>query len=69
MPVPPPAPPPAPPGTGGATDPAASPDPAAVAERALERRSRSTAGTVLTSWRGILDLNALSPRRKSLLGE
>ena len=33
------------------------------------RRSRSTIGTVLTSFKGILGENSAAPQRKSLLGE
>jgi hypothetical protein len=33
------------------------------------RRSRSSLGTVLTSFRGILSENSSAPQRKSLLGE
>jgi hypothetical protein len=33
------------------------------------RRSRSTIGTVLTSFKGILGENNTTPQRKSLLGE
>jgi hypothetical protein len=33
------------------------------------RRSRSTIGTVLTSFKGILNENSSAPLRKSLLGE
>ncbi len=44
-------------------------DPNRAAERSLLRRSTGRAGTVLTSWRGLLAPGALAPRRKSLLGE
>lgn len=53
-------------------DPAApSPDqdPALAAERNLLRRAGGRAGTVLTSWRGLLAPGIFAPRRRSLLGE
>ncbi|PWC56031.1 hypothetical protein [Azospirillum sp. TSO22-1] len=50
----------------------AEPDPAAVekaAEAAIQRRPRSRSGTVATSWRGVLNPDAVVPGRKRLLGE
>ncbi|QJE74554.1 hypothetical protein HHL28_17115 [Aerophototrophica crusticola] len=46
-------------------------DPAqpSAGERSLLRRGLGRAGTVLTSWRGVLAPGSLAPRRKSLLGE
>ncbi|MDQ2105948.1 hypothetical protein, partial [Azospirillum isscasi] len=44
-------------------------DPAKAAEALIQRRSRGRAGTVQTSWRGVLDVSALVPLRKRLLGE
>jgi hypothetical protein len=47
-------------------------DPTVAAEQALARRDRSISGTVLTSWRGVLQPTAsgsASPARKRLLGE
>ncbi len=40
-----------------------------AAEDTVRRRTRGRTGTVRTSWRGVLDPNALLPARKSLLGE
>ncbi|MBI1208469.1 MAG: hypothetical protein GC191_14440 [Azospirillum sp.] len=45
-----------------------------AAAEALARRSRGVSGTVLTSWRGVVEpgafeLNAALPQRKRLLGE
>lgn len=56
---------------GAASDPAAADlqDTAKAAEALLQRRARSQAGTVRTSWRGVLGLNDLPPLRKRLLGE
>ncbi|MFY8095566.1 MAG: hypothetical protein ACOVN0_18965 [Niveispirillum sp.] len=61
------------------TAPAASPAPPAVAgpaapsptaaEQNLLRRATGRAGTVLTGWRGVLAPGALTPARKTLLGE
>lgn len=47
----------------------AAPDPDAEAERSLLRRSAGRAGTVLTSWRGVLTPGAYAPVRRRLLGE
>ncbi|UKJ71853.1 hypothetical protein [Azospirillum brasilense] len=44
-------------------------DPAKAAEALIQRRNRGRAGTVQTSWRGALDVGALVPLRKRLLGE
>ena len=47
-------------------------DPTVAAEQALARRDRSVSGTVLTSWRGVLQPTATgsaAPVRKRLLGE
>lgn len=44
-------------------------DPATAGERSLLRRAAGRAGTVLTSWRGLLAPGAFAPRRKNLLGE
>jgi hypothetical protein len=47
-------------------------DPIVAAEQALAKRDRSVSGTVLTSWRGVLQPTATgsaSPARKRLLGE
>ena len=47
-------------------------DPTVAAEQALARRERSVSGTVLTSWRGVLQPTATgsaAPARKRLLGE
>src|SRR3954469_18952551 len=47
-------------------------DPTVAAEQALARRDRSVSGTVLTSWRGVLQPTATGsavPARKRLLGE
>ncbi|WP_175429659.1 hypothetical protein [Azospirillum argentinense] len=44
-------------------------DPAKAAEALIQRRNRGRAGTVQTSWRGALDVGALVPMRKRLLGE
>ena len=47
-------------------------DPTVAAEQALARRERSVSGTVLTSWRGVLQPAAsgsAAPVRKRLLGE
>lgn len=46
-----------------------APDPDAEAERSLLRRSAGRAGTVLTSWRGVLTPGAYAPVRRRLLGE
>lgn len=67
-----PAPPPAPP-----APPAPAPGAGAVAEdaararrrAAIEARRRGLAGTVATSWRGVLADALPPPSRKSLLGE
>jgi hypothetical protein len=58
----------------GTTTPAVKPetDPTVAAEQALARRDRSVSGTVLTSWRGVLQPTATgsaAPVRKRLLGE
>jgi len=48
------------------------PSPEEISKTRVEnilRRSRSTLGTVLTSFRGILSNNNSLPQRKSLLGE
>ncbi len=48
------------------------PSPEEISKTRVEnilRRSRSTLGTVLTSFRGILSNNNSLPHRKSLLGE
>lgn len=48
------------------------PNPEEISKTRVEnilRRSRSTLGTVLTSFRGILSDNNALPQRKSLLGE
>ncbi|NUB18597.1 hypothetical protein GBZ26_05090, partial [Azospirillum formosense] len=73
---PPPPPGPAAPGSPPASDPAApapateeEKDPAKAAEALVQRRNRGRAGTVQTSWRGALDVGALVPLRKRLLGE
>jgi hypothetical protein len=47
-------------------------DPMVAAEQALAKRDRSISGTVLTSWRGVLQPTAsgsAAPARKRLLGE
>jgi hypothetical protein len=47
-------------------------DPIVAAEQALAKRDRSVSGTVLTSWRGVLQPTATgssAPARKRLLGE
>jgi hypothetical protein len=47
-------------------------DPIVAAEQALAKRDRSVSGTVLTSWRGVLQPTATGsagPARKRLLGE
>lgn len=47
-------------------------DPIVAAEQALAKRDRSISGTVLTSWRGVLQPTATgssAPARKRLLGE
>ncbi len=44
-------------------------DPAKAAEALIQRRNRGRVGTVQTSWRGALDVGALVPLRKRLLGE
>jgi hypothetical protein len=47
-------------------------DPTVAAEQALAKRDRSVSGTVLTSWRGVLQPTAsgsAAPARKRLLGE
>ena len=47
-------------------------DPLVAAEQALAKRDRSVSGTVLTSWRGVLQPTATgssAPARKRLLGE
>jgi hypothetical protein len=47
-------------------------DPIVAAEQALAKRDRSISGTVLTSWRGVLQPTATGsagPARKRLLGE
>ncbi|UEM19971.1 hypothetical protein JL100_023275 [Skermanella mucosa] len=46
-------------------------DALAAAEKALARRDRSLTGTVLTSWRGVLQQagTGAAPARKRLLGE
>ncbi|MFC7334731.1 hypothetical protein [Rhodocista pekingensis] len=53
----------------GTTSTGAAPDPDAEAERSLLRRSAGRAGTVLTSWRGVLTPGAYAPVRRRLLGE
>ena len=48
------------------------PSPEEISKSRVEnilRRSRSTLGTVFTSFRGILSSNNSTPQRKSLLGE
>ena len=54
-------------------DPETLPDPAEEAlearRAAQERRQRGRAGTVLTSWRGVLTERPDLPKRKTLLGE
>ncbi len=58
---------------GAATVPiVTTPDPEEIAKTRVEnilRRSRSAAGTVLTSLRGVLNGSQSSPQRKNLLGE
>jgi hypothetical protein len=47
-------------------------DPIVAAEQALAKRDRSVSGTVLTSWRGVLQPTATgssAAARKRLLGE
>lgn len=60
-------------GNGAATVPiVTTPDPEEIAKTRVEnilRRSRSAAGTVLTSLRGVLNGTQSSPQRKNLLGE
>jgi hypothetical protein len=46
-----------------------TPDAAKTLELNLARRERGRTGTVLTSWRGVLEPGALAPVRKNLLGE
>jgi hypothetical protein len=48
---------------------ATTPDAAKTLELNLARRERGRTGTVLTSWRGVLEPGALAPVRKNLLGE
>ncbi|ACJ00680.1 hypothetical protein [Rhodospirillum centenum] len=74
--TPPPAPPapaapaaPAPVAVPGTTAASPSPDPDVEAERSLLHRSAGRAGTVLTSWRGVLTPGAYAPVRRRLLGE
>src|SRR5687768_14499209 len=45
------------------------PDSVKALELTLARRERGRTGTVLTSWRGVLEPGALAPVRKNLLGE
>lgn len=52
--------------------PVTTPDPQEVAKQRAEnvlRRSRSTLGNILTSFRGILSSSNAAPTRKNLLGE
>ena len=71
----PPVPTPAPQPTAAPSQPAApaSPDPETEASQArvqsLLRRRRGRAGTIETSWRGVLSQSAAVPTRKSLLGD
>ncbi|MBY0396673.1 MAG: hypothetical protein K2X91_09435 [Thermoleophilia bacterium] len=46
-----------------------APDPEKAAETAIQRRTRSRIGTVVTSWRGVLNPDTAVPGRKRLLGE
>jgi len=57
---------------GGATDPLPTPTAGGDDEDVISnlvRRNRGRLGTVLTSFRGILTPNDLTPYRKTLLGE